>query len=444
MTPMAVFARRKWIIVVTFVVVVAAAAVLSQLQEKVYSTSSTMLVALNSDTPGFETVQASQAIARSYADIINSPNIAGRVAVRLGDGITKSEVQDATSFEALPETQLLRLSAEAPSPGQAKRIADEYSAVFIEYARLNLSNTTKASISLADAAPLSTSPSRPKPKLYVLVAAMLGLPLGLTLALLRDRLDRRLRTLEDVEDQLEVPVLASVPARGRAARSRAAFMEAHQVLRTNLQFAKPDGPLRSIAITSARAQEGKTTTASNLAVSSAANGLEVIGVEADLRKPALQDELMSVPRESLRSGFSNYLVGATKLEDCLYETERTGVRILPAGPLPPNPAALLGRARGPIAAIATEAELVIFDCPPLGAGADASVIAGCVDGVLLVVDLRTSTANSVKQALRQLENVNAPLLGLVVNRDRVSGHDYYASMIVHRHGREREKEEERA
>ena len=428
--PLSVIARRKWIVLATFLVVVLVAAGVSQVLDRVYSTSSTLLVALSSDNQSFDTVQASQAIARSYADIIGSPNIAAEVAHRLGGGTTKNEIKNATTFEPLPQTQLLKINAEGPSGVRAKEIADAYASVFISYARTNLSDSTQATITLADAAPLSGSPSRPKPKLYVLVAAILGLALGLALALLRDRVDRRLRTAEDVEAQFDVPVLARVPQRGRNDRGLSAFTEANRILRTNLQFAKAEGQLRSIAITSAREGEGKTTIAANLAVTSAETGLEVIAVEADLRRPALQNELLNEPREPLRPGFSNYLVEGSVLDECLADIGRPGVRLMPAGPLPPSPSALLEsrRARGAVAALVGKADLVIFDCPPLTIGADASIIAERVDGVVLVVDLQNSTTNSVRQALRQLEAVKAPLLGLLINRDRAaspSSYDYY-------------------
>ena len=123
---LAVLARRKWIIVATVIVAMAAAAIVSQLVDDVYSTESTLLVALRSDTQSFDTVQASQAIARSYTDIIESPNIAARVSRELADGTTTSEIEDNTEFEALPETQLVKITAEAPTGERAKQIADAY------------------------------------------------------------------------------------------------------------------------------------------------------------------------------------------------------------------------------------------------------------------------------------------------------------------------------
>lgn len=432
-SPLTGLYRRKWLIVATVVVAVLTAAVASQLVDKVYSTNSTLLVALRSDSQSFDTVQASQAIARSYADIIESPNIANDVAERLGPGTTSGEIKGATSFETVAETQLLKVNAEAPSPERAKEIADAYATVFIDYARTNLGDTTQASITLADSAPISNSASRPKPRLYIAVAGILGLALGLALALLRERLDRRLRSAEDVEARFEAPVLARIPRRGRSDRSAAAFLEAHRLLRTNLQFASVERPLGAVVITSAREGEGKTTTAANLAVTSAGVGLSVLAVEADLRRPALQSELMPAKPEPLRPGLTNYLVEASPVEASIHDTGRPGVRILPSGPLPPSPSALLEsrRARTSVDVLREQADLVLFDCPPLNVGADASILADRVDGVILVVDLTSSTEHTVRQAIHQLEAVRAPLLGIVINRDQAaapSSYDYYTSV----------------
>jgi capsular exopolysaccharide synthesis family protein len=443
LSPLTVLARRKWVVIGTFVAIVISAAIVSKSLDKVYSTSSTLLVALRSDNQTFDTVQASQAIARSYADIIDSPNIAGRVATRVGAATTTREIKDATSFEAIPQTQLLKIQAEAPTPERAKRIADEYADVFIAYAAANLETTTHASITLADRAPLVGSASRPRPTLYTAVAGLLGLAFAIGLAFLLETLDRRLRTAEDVESHFDVPVIARVPRRGRSERSVAGFTEALRILRTNLQFSRVDAPLRSIAITSALEGEGKTTIAANLAVTIAEVGRQVIVVEADLRRPALQRELVDTD-DPLVLGLSNYLVASSTLEQSIYPTGRPGVRLMPAGPLPPSPSALLEseRARGAFATLAEEGDLVIYDCPPLNIGADASIVADRVDGVILVVDLQTATTSALQQALRQLETIKASLLGLVINRDRDAApraYDYYAPLPARVGDREKER-----
>jgi len=424
-TPLRVIWRHRWIVLATFLIFAVGTAIVSKALPKVYATSSTLVVSQSTDSATFDAVQAAQVTARSYADLIASPNIATQVARRLGT--TRDEVQAATSFEPKAETQLLKITAEDREPARAKAIADAYADVFVAYAAERLATTTKATVSLADAAPLPDRAARPKPTLYVALASILGLALGLALALLRERLDLRLRSPEDIERRFGLPVLARVPRRRRSESSALAFEEAFRVLRTNLQFATPDRPLQTIVVTSAGEGEGKTTVTSRLGAASGEIGAHVLLVDGDLRRPALQQAVMPDRLDPLRPGLSNYLLGGVSLLEVVHPSGRPGVELLPAGPLPPSLADLLesARGRGLIGGLRQCADLVLMDCPPLNVGADASVLAGRVDGVILVVDLEASTEQDIRQALRQLRAVRANVLGMVINRDRSAESRYY-------------------
>jgi capsular exopolysaccharide synthesis family protein len=430
-SPLAVIGRRKWIIIATVLAFAVTTAVISKSLTKIYATDSTLLISLAADNQTFDTVQASQAIARSYADIIRNPNIAQQVADKLGADWTRSKVLDGTTMEVIPETQLLKVHAEDPSPTKAKLLADGYASTFIDFAKQNLEKSTKPTASQAVAAPVPTSAARPKPTLYTLVATLLGLALGLSAAFLRDRLDRRLRSADDVEQAFDARVLARVPRRGRSDTSRFAFKEAFRILRTNLQFSTGrGGPASSVAVTSWSAGEGKTTVSSQLAVAAAETGARVVVVESDFRRPAIQRELMPGQTQPVWPGLSNYLVQSASLDEVLHETPLPGVTLLPAGPLPPSPAGLLEAPRGQtlVDDLLERFDFVVFDCAPLSVGAEAAVISSWTDGVLLLVDLATSTDKGVRDAIRRLDTVQAPLLGLVVNRDRTlepSAYDYY-------------------
>jgi capsular exopolysaccharide synthesis family protein len=430
-SPLDVIWRRRAIIVSIFLVFTVTTAVVSKLLDKVYETHATLLITLPADNQSFDSVQASQAWARSYGDIIDSPNIARLVTARIGG--SPNDILSNTTFQPIEETQLLEITASDKSAQRAQLIANTWADVFIAYARTNLQGNTRVTISLADKAPLPTSPARPKPTLYTLLAAILGLALGLAAAFARDRFDHRLRTSVEVVAKFDTPVLARVPRRGRSDTSIAAFREAYRLLRTNLQFAGQDSRIGAIAVTSGRQDEGKTTTVTQLALASAEVGLRVIVVEADFRRPKVQRDLVPDREEPLRPGFSNYLVEAASLEEVIHPTGRPNISIVPAGPLPPSPSALLESRRGQraVADFLSNADLVLLDCPPLSVGADASVIAGWVNGVILVVDLASSTDRTVRDGLRQLESVRAELLGLVLNRDpgaEPSSYDYYLSV----------------
>ena len=142
------------------------------------------------------------------------------MATRIGNGVTRREVESDVSVAPVAETQLLQITAEAGNPVRAKQLADTYAAVFIDYARRALASTTRAQVTLADPAPLVRDPSRPKPLLYVLLASLLAVPLGIAAALLRDRLDSRLGSPDEIDERFRCGSIARVPRRGRSDASR--------------------------------------------------------------------------------------------------------------------------------------------------------------------------------------------------------------------------------
>jgi capsular polysaccharide biosynthesis protein len=342
-TPVVVLWRQRWLIVGIVVAFAVTAAVMSTALKKVYAATSTALVTVTADNQTFDSVQASQAFARSYVDIAASPNIAQLVAKRLGPGTDKDALLNAVSFEAVPQTQLMKITAESSVPARAKRIADAYATEFSAYVGRNLAPRTQAEVTPADAAPLPREPVRPKPVLYVLVACILGLAAACTLAFVRDRLDRRLHGAEDVEARIagDLPVLGRIPLRGRSEGSIAAFEEAYRVLRKNLEFASAGPPLRSIAVTSAQSGEGKTTTVAQLAKASVELGLRVLVVEADFRRPGIPAALAFDGDLRPYPGLSNYLIGTASLDEIIQPTLYAGLAIVPAGPPPPSGSALL-------------------------------------------------------------------------------------------------------
>src|SRR4051794_16020519 len=166
-SPLSVIWRRKGIIIAVFLAFTITTAVISKTLAKVYETHATLFITLPSDTQSFDTVQASQAFARSFATILDSPNIAQQVANRIGGD--NQEILDATTFEPVEETQLLRITAEDDDAARAQQIANGWAQTATQYAKANLQTNTRASITLADGAPKPTRAVRPKPMLYTLV-----------------------------------------------------------------------------------------------------------------------------------------------------------------------------------------------------------------------------------------------------------------------------------
>ena len=200
---------------------------------------------------------------------------------------------------------------------------------------------------------------------------------------------------------------------------RSPIAEAYRGLRTNLTFSSLDRPLRTMLITSAGPEEGKSTVLANLAVTEAQAGRRVIIVDADLRRPR-QHELFGISNATGlttaladEKGLQNLSLQATVLQ----ATEVPGLRVLTSGPLPPNPTELL--ASQPMAALQTaqspQYDLVLFDAPPVVVVTDAAILASQVDGVLLVVNANGTRREHAQRAQQLLAKVNARIVGSVLN-----------------------------
>ncbi|MBI2845255.1 MAG: CpsD/CapB family tyrosine-protein kinase [Chloroflexi bacterium] len=196
--------------------------------------------------------------------------------------------------------------------------------------------------------------------------------------------------------------------------TRSPVSEAYRTLRTNLEFASLDRPLRTMLVTSAAPEEGKSTILANLAVTLAQAEKKVILVDCDLRRPA-QHEIFA--KDNSRGLTSMLVEGAKANNPPILETGVNGLWLLPSGPLPPNPAELLGsrRMEEAIAMLKERADLVLFDAPPVIAVTDAAVLASKLDGVLLVVSAGVTKREQAQRAKLLLDKVNARLIGAVLN-----------------------------
>ena len=422
--------RRKWIVLLTVVAATAATYVVSRGLPKVYASEATLFVGNRSEaTSDFEAIQSAQVLARTYAELIQSSNVADQVAGELPGDDTADEILERTSFRPISDTQLLVVEAEGDSPEEAAALANTYAETFVAYAGDELAAETNGQVTLADRAQPASGPIRPRPTLYAAVMFVFALFLGAGLALLRDRLDTRLGSEDELSRELGVPILARVPsiARRRLSRSREQrFLEAFRVLRTNLAFLSPQVPLSSVVLASASPAEGKSTSAIALARVMAEQGRRVLVIEGDLRRPAL-GRLYEVGDPALK-GLTHYLALGWRFEEVVHETSVRNVFLMPAGAVPPNPSTLLRpEALKHLLTEASEwADFVIVDSPPLSAGADATILAHAVGTVIFVVNHRRGSRAKVSAAIRQLRQTEALIAGLIVNEMAGSeDHDRY-------------------
>jgi len=298
------------------------------------------------------------------------------------------------------------------------------------------SKSTEVKFAVPAVAP--RAPVAPRKMMNTLLAAVVGLMLAVGVAFVAEYMDDSLRA-DEVEQLLQVPVLAQVPSWERARFDgqalavalidpQAPLTESLRSLRTNLQVLTTE-PLRSLLVTSPDPEEGKSTVVANLGIVTAQAGKKVVLVDGDLRRPTLHKHF-GLPNEK---GLSNLLVEKeSSAAGFLQETGVPGLRLMASGPLPPSPADLLSSSRlsAILAELREDSDMVLVDSPAAQAIPDALLLAKWVDGVLLVAEPGATGREAAMKAQASLARAGARLLGVVltkVNAASVSAYRYYAT-----------------
>jgi len=292
-------------------------------------------------------------------------------------------------------------------------------------------------ISILEAAHPASTPSAPQKARYMAVALVMGLMLGGGLALLRDWMDQKLHSAEEISTILGVPVLGVVPSmskredvmeRGRKVYldSKSSWAEAYRTIRTAVFFGAPKGEAKTILVTSPAPSDGKTTLVSNLAIAMAQAGQKTLILDADFRKP-MQHNIFGINHEHI--GLSSVLAGATKLQEAIQSTEVKGLELLTRGPEVPNPSEILNSNSFAklLELLSSKYDRIIVDSPPVTPVTDALIVAAICDITLLVLRAEKSTRKMSQQARDGLLSVGAHLLGVVVNDVTKKGrYGYYS------------------
>jgi capsular exopolysaccharide synthesis family protein len=306
-------------------------------------------------------------------------------------------------------------------------------------------------VQMLDSALVPVNPIKPNKKVILIVAALLGLFGGIGLALLFEYLDNTIKTHDDVERFLNAPFLGIVPSireagqeqlsvaeRGRNRdlyahrRPKSSVSECVRAVRTNLLFMTPDKPLKRLLVTSAGPQDGKTTFVSNIAITMAQSGSRTLVIDTDMRRPRVH-RIYGLPNDS---GLSTLILQSTRLDDVVQQTMVPNLFILPCGPIPPNPSELLHTER--FKQILEEADgkfdRVILDSPPVAAVTDALILAGSVDGVVLVVKAGKTVGEIAMRTKRSLDDIKARLFGVVINDLDLDRRGYGSYYYYQRYG----------
>lgn len=411
--------RRRLIVLLTVIVATMATYVAGSSLDDVYEADATLVVSsIGQAGSDFEATDSARVLVRTFAELIQSDSVAQRVVAEIDSEEDPEELLDRMGFEPIEDTRLLIVNAEGSTPAETAQLANDYAEVFAEFATNNLTSEAQGTVGIADRAVAPTQPVRPTPVLYAGVMFVLSVFLGSALAVLRDRLEKRLGTEEEISRDLDMPVLARVPVFSMdpvetvLSSADPSFLEAFKVLAANLEFLPPDERPTNVLITSPGPGEGKTTCCAGLARAMTEQGRRVTLIEADLRRPRLTSG-----GNGTGIGLARMLAEGQAFESAVQETEVANLFILPAGSALANPSTVLRsdalvRLLGEASAWS---DFVIVDSPPVSVGPDALLLAREVDGSLLTVSSRRTQRSRAVTAARQLRRTGTPILGAILN-----------------------------
>jgi polysaccharide biosynthesis transport protein len=490
---LAMLRRRGAVIVLATVVGLAGAVIFSHSQQKRYEGTSKLLfrpLLLDLAVTGVP-LQAPSRDPQRDADtnlaLISLDEVRARAAARLGPGYTPKKVEDDVDISASGKTDIVSIKASAPTPAAAARVANAVATAFVTFRRTDLQRqviraadevrqnlkrphlpatvrralrtnlerlTLLAAVQTGDVqlvqrAQPPTSASSPKPLLNAIIGGALGLLLGLGLALAGEQLDRRVRRASQLEDALGLPLLAVIP-RSKAlrqttawgSRAAAAHEEPFRRLRASLAHRNGNAALRTVLVTSARADSGKTTVATHLAAAAAGGHARVLLIEADLRRPRLA-ALLGLPPDI---GLSRLLESEGPLEESAWDDvipiplgagsngsgrdarAELSFDALPAGPAPDAPSELLdsSRMRELLIAAQERYDLIVIEAPPPTLVSDAIPLMKQVDGVLIVGRLGRENDPELRELRDELKRFGVTPVGAVANFSRRVANPYYA------------------
>ncbi len=490
---LSILRRRAPVIMLCLVLVAGFSFAFSKHQTKEYTATASLVfdnAQISQQVAGLQVVTSNEPKAQQSTNVklLQLGPTAEHTASKIGEPLTTSQVKQSLSISAEGESNVVNVSATSTSPTRAALIANTYAKQFVadqiaanhryfssaralvdkQLAALSpqervapqglalqdraqsltiLAQLQAGNVQLAQAATVPTSPSSPKVARNTVLGALLGLLLGIGLAFLLERLNRRLRDPEEAREAFGLPVLGTVPeskaimaSNEGAAAAELPFMEneAFRMLRASLRYFNVDRDIRTVLITSHAAGVGKSTVAWNLARVAASSSRAVI-VETDLRNPTLsrQHGLSAGP------GLAELLTHQVELEEVIQAKPivaggngagggERALDVIVAGALPPNPAELIESQRmsEALAQLAERYELVVIDTAPVGVVSDAIPLMRKVDGVIVVVRMDKSTRDGAEQTREQMERLEAPVLGVVANaikarRGGKYGYGYY-------------------
>ncbi|HLQ96199.1 MAG TPA: polysaccharide biosynthesis tyrosine autokinase [Pseudogracilibacillus sp.] len=379
---------------------------------------------------GTTDVEMNLRLIETYQFIIKSSKIRELVYEQFNHQYTLEELKDNLSVETSPDSQIITLHARASNPEDASKLVNTFAHTSQEEITDLMKMDNVRILTEAKTANFQ-KPVWPNPFLNTGISFLVGLFFVFNYIALSDFLNTKIHSRQDVERYLEAPLLGTIGMFNSNKQKEISLsnisylvskvnqnklnLESFRNLRVNIQFQKSTKKLTSIVVTSTEKNEGKTITSGNLAMSMAMDSKKTLLIDADLRKSSWEEYV----KHDGEKGLSNYLSGQAEMEELIQETSYENLYIIRGGPLPPNPTELISSLRMDklLTSLEKQFDMIIIDSPPMYFS-DAAVLSTKVDGCVFVSHAGKTKVSHAQQAMNQLLNVNANILGVVLNNKK--------------------------
>ncbi|MFZ5986469.1 MAG: polysaccharide biosynthesis tyrosine autokinase [Bacillota bacterium] len=439
--------KRWYLIAICFELATVSAFAVTQFYLKpVYKAQSTLFLGKENGKVdlSFADIQVNNQLVVDYREILKSRRVAEDIQQKLG--VDAGKFQGNVDVRTVKDSRIFSISYEDTDPELAANVVNELATIIQQMASdiIEVKN-----VKVIDTAKVPKNPIKPNKKMNIGLAGLLGLLLGASLIYLLEFVDHTFKKPEEVERQLGLNVIGTIPKfeggkRGKKKNKdqkeleqeylknlitkndpKAPATEAFRELRTNLHYASIDKEIKTIVVTSPSMSDGKSVTAVNLAVTLARGGKKVLLMDADLRKPKVHLYFGIKNNE----GLTNILTD-TKDSVKIKVSEKSDIPnlyILTSGPTPPNPYEMLSsnKMQRLMEQLKGEYDVIIIDTPPVGQVTDAAILAGITDGTMLVVASSESRIDMAKRAKKALESVSAHIIGVVLTKLDIGRASYY-------------------
>ncbi|MDP4510634.1 polysaccharide biosynthesis tyrosine autokinase [Nonomuraea turcica] len=431
---------RNWMfILISLVIGVTSAVLVAVNTPPKYSAMITMMPkGAKANSPGlYQPISLQQ--VKSYANLLSSRRLIEQIVD------TEAEIgalQQNITAQVLPDSLLVQATVTDGDAARAKHLADvlglRFTEMVEEMERQTPSSPSGVTVLVVDRPGMPTQPISPRPPVNVAFGALIALFVSIGSVFLRDRLDTTIKSSDLLQQLSQRYTLGIIPyekdARRRPliARDMGSSLrsEAYHSLRANLQFIDIDRPPKALVVTSCLSSEGRSSTASNLAIALAQDGRRVILIDGDLRHTRVPD-FFGIEGAV---GLTDVLIGKAQLGDAIQRWGELDLHILPSGQIPPNPSELLGsHSMGRVLKeLMKSYDMVIIDAPPLLNDTGAATLSAACDGAILVVRYGKTRQEHVTRAKELLSSVEARVVGTVLNAvpARACRHDYGYSDVA--------------